>query len=249
MEKIRLEKIKKEPVFDEISVEFEPGRVHMIMGASGSGKTTFLNLIAGLLQPDAGSYFYGEKEVRQVYPDVSRFLREVTGYVFQSPELLSEYPVLENILGSVSFFKKRFPGRAEWEKQAREIAEYLEISDILNHYPDKISGGEQQRVSIARALLKSPQILLCDEPTSALNFQMKKKVMKRIQAETREKNRITIVVSHDWELLSYADKGFYLKNGKLSEITYEGKREDFTLVSSYAVRCGTVHQSSDSSRD
>lgn len=245
MEKIILEKVKKAPVLLEVTAEFEPGSLYMIMGASGSGKTTLLNLLAGILKPDEGRYLYGEKEFKQIWADTSQFLRETVGYIFQSPQLLNEYSVLENILAGVSFFKKKFPGREEWIRKSHEIAEYLEIGELLHKYPDKISGGEQQRAAIARALLKSPQLLLCDEPTSALHGEMKEKVMRKLKEETVEKQSITVVVSHDWELLSYADKGFYLKDGKLTEIAYEGQRKNFGAVPPCIRHSGVVYQNPD----
>lgn len=218
---ILLKNISKSPVLEDITLHLTVGKVYMIMGPSGSGKTTILNILAGLLEPDTGEYLYGGRMIAGVFPDRTKFRREILGYVFQDPELMEEYTVRENILSSISFFKKRFPNRAVWEKKAEILEHYLELEKVKNKRPGKISGGERQRVSIGRALLKDPFLLLCDEPTSALDYRMKEKVLDLLRNETKDRKRITIIVSHDWELLKYADQAFYLTQGRISEILYE----------------------------
>ena len=153
---ILLKNISKSPVLEDITLHLTVGKVYMIMGPSGSGKTTILNILAGLLEPDTGEYLYGGRMIAGVFPDRTKFRREILGYVFQDPELMEEYTVRENILSSISFFKKRFPNRAVWEKKAEILEHYLELEKVKNKRPGKISGGERQRVSIGRALLKDP---------------------------------------------------------------------------------------------
>ena len=235
--RIELKKLRKDFVLTEISLILEPECVYLILGASGSGKTTLLNLIAGLLKPDGGNYLWNGKEFTELYPEPAIFRREMVGYVFQDADLIPEYSVRDNILSCVSFFKKRFPDKKEWEKKAEILENYLDIRQISNKNPEKISGGERQRAAIARALLKDPDLLLCDEPTSVLDDRMKRKVMELIQKRTKENKGITIVVTHDWELLKYADFAFYLTKGRLSEIRYEKQRENSLKFSSDILYC------------
>lgn len=235
---IELKRIRKAPVLEDVSVLLEPGSLYLIMGASGSGKTSLINLLAGLMVQDSGEYRCGGKEFSTLYPEASEFRRKEAGYIFQNPDLLSGYSVRENILSSVSFFKKRFPHREEWEKRAEELEDFLEIRSVSGRSPGRLSGGEQQRVSIARALLKEPYLLLCDEPTSALDSRMKTKVIELIQKVTKEKRTITVLATHDWELLKYADSAFYLTRGKLSEITYEKGNKNVVVVPSDVLHSG-----------
>ncbi|MGN0400416.1 MAG: ABC transporter ATP-binding protein [Blautia sp.] len=235
--RIELKNLRKDPVLEDVSLILEPAHVYLIMGASGSGKTTLLNLMAGLLKPDGGDYLWNGKKFAEYYPESATFRREMVGYVFQNADLLSEYSVRDNILSSISFFKKRFPDKKEWERKAEILGESLDIHQIFSRNPCKISGGEQQRTAIARALLKEPYLLLCDEPTSALDYRMKEKVMDLIRQKTKENRGITMVATHDWELLRYADSAFYLTKGRISEITYEKEGENSLKFSSDLLHC------------
>ena len=152
--RIELKKLRKDFVLTEISLILEPECVYLILGASGSGKTTLLNLIAGLLKPDGGNYLWNGKEFTELYPEPAIFRREMVGYVFQDADLIPEYSVRDNILSCVSFFKKRFPDKKEWEKKAEILENYLDIRQISNKNPEKNQWWRTTKGSNCKGIVK-----------------------------------------------------------------------------------------------
>lgn len=218
IKEIRLINAEVSPILNGINMHAVGGGVTMIMGPSGAGKTTLLNVLAGMQSLSQGEYRIDERLFLEIYPDRNLFRKEKVGYVFQEPELLSEYTVLLNILASVSLYRRRFKNKKEWIKRAENLAESLKIKALLKKYPDHLSGGERQRTSIARALLKEPALLLCDEPVTALDYEMKQQVMRQIREYTKKTGAVTVVVTHDWELLEYADALYYLSQEGMRKI-------------------------------
>lgn len=218
IKEIRLINAEMSSVFKGINMHAAGGQIVMIMGPSGAGKTTLLNVLAGLLHLSKGKYEIDERSFLETYPNRNLFRKEKVGYVFQEQELLSEYTVLENILASVSLYRRGLKNRKEWVKRAENLAESLNIKALLKKYPGYISGGERQRTSIARALLKEPELLLCDEPVTALDYEMKQQVMKQVREYTQKTEAVTIVVTHDWELSTYADTLYYLSQEGMKKI-------------------------------
>ena len=193
-------------VLKDISLEVEEGEVLSIIGPSGSGKSTLLRCATGLETPDSGEI------IKQ--GDV--------GLVFQNFNLFPHFSVLKNITDAPIRVQKR--KKEEVYTQARVLLKQMGLSDRENAYPFQLSGGQQQRVSIARALAKNPKLLLCDEPTGALDYQTGKAILKLLQDMCRERGMTVIVITHNSALTPMADRVIKLRDGMIrKEYTNEAK--------------------------
>ena len=199
-----------------ITFQVMPGEFLGIMGSSGSGKSTLLNCIATVIQPTGGSI--------QVEGDTLQSLKEKAlaeyrgkkvGYLFQNFELLDNLTGRENILLPTSLH-----GVAETESSQRlkQLADYLEISDVLDKFPSKMSGGQRQRVAAARALILHPQMILADEPTGALDYVTGKSILKLLQDTCHKKGMTVIVITHNSALTPMADRIVRIRNGRVAEM-------------------------------
>lgn len=185
-------------VLKNIDLEIEDGKIICILGPSGSGKSTLLNIIGGIETIDSGQVVIsGEKLSKMTKKDLESYRREKLGFVFQFYNLISDLNVLENIeLGKYL---------AKNPLDIDKLVEDLGIKDQLYKYPNEISGGQAQRTSIARALIKSPQILICDEPTGALDYESAKDVLNLIEKMNKEYKATILIASHNVQISKMCD--------------------------------------------
>jgi len=214
---IRTEGIKKRygslQVLKGIDFRVERGEIISIFGASGAGKTTFLQILGTLDDADEGEIFYDDVNVRTLKENqLSRFRNRQIGFVFQFHHLLPEFTALENVC--IPAFILGVP-RKEAEEQAMELLEDLNLAARAGHKPSELSGGEQQRVAVARALINKPAVLLADEPSGNLDSRNKKELHELLLRIHEEKEQTIIIVTHDKELSAIAHRRLLMKDGKL----------------------------------
>lgn len=202
------------PVLKDISVTYEPGKCNMIIGASGSGKTVLLKNLIGLMQPDRGDIFYGDKRMGNMTFQEKRQLRQRIGILFQGSALFDFATVIENVMFPMEFFTDWSPA------QRRERAQYcLEKVNVIgsdDKYPNELSGGMQKRVGIARAIALNPEFLFCDEPNSGLDPYTSILIDRLISDLTKEFNMTTVVNTHDMNsILEIGDKIGFIYQGTL----------------------------------
>lgn len=201
-------------VLKDISVTYEPGKCNMIIGASGSGKTVLLKNLIGLMQPDRGEIFYGDKRMGDMTFQEKRQLRQRIGILFQGSALFDFATVIENVIFPMEFFTDWSPA------QRRERAQYcLEKVNVIgsdDKYPNELSGGMQKRVGIARAIALNPEFLFCDEPNSGLDPYTSILIDRLISDLTKEFNMTTVVNTHDMNsILEIGDKIGFIYQGTL----------------------------------
>ena len=196
---------------DEISFEIAKGEFVVIVGPSGAGKTTVLNILGGM---DTASSGLVQVDGRNITAYNSRQLtayrRDDIGFVFQFYNLVPNLTALENVELAMQICKNPL--------DAKEVLREVGLEKRMGNFPAQLSGGEQQRVSIARALAKNPKLLLCDEPTGALDYQTGKAILKLLQDMCREKNMTVIVITHNSALTPMADRVIHIKNGPVSSM-------------------------------
>ena len=203
-------------VLDNINLEFKLGNIISIFGGSGAGKSTLLYILSTLEKPDLGSVEFKEKNLISLSgDDLSKFRNENIGFVFQSHNLLSEFNVFENICipGYVSKDKSRVV-----EERANQLIKDLDIQDKSKNMPNQLSGGEQQRVAIARSLINSPDVIFADEPTGNLDETNSKKFISLIKKLNKKYKKTFVIVSHNKEFLKISDHSYELINGKLKSL-------------------------------
>jgi len=193
-----------------LSIEFFAGELVVLLGASGSGKSTLLNIIGGLDVPSEGKLFFRGREITAATePELTAYRRSSIGFVFQFYNLISSLSALENVQLVTEIADNPMP--------ADEALRLVGLSGRLNHFPAQLSGGEQQRVAIARAVAKRPELLLCDEPTGALDYQTGKLVLEVIEKVNRELGTTTIVITHNASIAGMADRVVRLGSGEVTE--------------------------------
>ena len=206
---------------DGISFQVMPGEFLGIMGASGSGKSTLLNCIAAVIKPTSGTIEMNGKEISRLSgSDLADYRGKDMGYLFQNFELIDNLTGKENILLPVSLHGgsgKEDDGRFE------KLTEYLEIKDILNKFPSQMSGGEKQRIAAARALILDPGMILCDEPTGALDSKNAKALMTKLSGINQEQGSTILMVTHDSNAASFCSRIMFIQDGK---IFHELRKED-----------------------
>lgn len=196
---------------DGIDLSIEKGEFVVIVGPSGAGKTTVLNILGGMDQATSGQVWVDGKDVAAFSSRLlTLYRREDVGFVFQFYNLVPNLTALENVELALQI--------CEDPLDAREVLEEVGLSDRLGNFPAQLSGGEQQRVSIARALAKNPKLLLCDEPTGALDYQTGKSILKLLQDMCRQRGMTVIVITHNSALMPMADRVIQIKNGKVSSM-------------------------------
>jgi putative ABC transport system ATP-binding protein len=219
---IRLDKLSKsytegknsKVVLNNISLEVPKGSIIALLGKSGSGKTTLLNLISGIDVPDSGEIVIYNKDLSRLNEQQRTiFRRNHIGFIFQFFNLLPTLTVKENLLLPLEL--------AESDDVSRipDLLEKIGLSDRLNSYPDILSGGEQQRIAIARALVHDPNILLADEPTGNLDFETGRQVIGLLEKLAKENGKTLIMATHSLELAEIADKIYSIKNGQISLVS------------------------------
>lgn len=196
---------------DEISFDISKGEFVVVVGPSGAGKTTVLNILGGMDTATKGDVVVdGSNIAKYNSHQLTAYRRDDIGFVFQFYNLVPNLTALENVELAMQICKNPL--------DAAEVLREVGLSDRMGNFPAQLSGGEQQRVSIARALAKNPKLLLCDEPTGALDYQTGKAILKLLQDMCREKGMTVIVITHNSALTPMADRVIHIKNGTVSSM-------------------------------
>ena len=217
---IKFKDVKKVYKMGEIEIEalsgvnfsIKKGEFVVIAGASGAGKSTILNILGGMDTPTSGEIFVDNSEISKYsQKELTTYRRYDIGFVFQFYNLVQNLTVVENVELATEICKNPL--------DIMETIEAVGLKDRKDNFPAQLSGGEQQRVAIARALAKNPKLLLCDEPTGALDYNSGKAVLKLLQDTCRKYKMTVIVITHNLALTPMGDKVIKVKNGKVSSIT------------------------------
>jgi putative ABC transport system ATP-binding protein len=194
-----------------IDSELYPGELVVLLGASGSGKSTYMNILGGLDRASSGQVFYRDQDLTHATEaELTEYRRYHVGFVFQFYNLIPSLTALENV--SIVTEIANNPMKPE------DALELVNLGNRMNHFPSELSGGEQQRVSIARAIAKNPAVLLCDEPTGALDSETGVLVLSAIEQINRELNTTTAVITHNISIGAMADRVIRLSDGLISNI-------------------------------
>ena len=208
----------------EADFEIFPGDFVAVLGPSGSGKSTLLNILGGMDKPSEGKLWHGEREVtRFSQKALSDYRRDVVGFIFQFFNLIPSLTAVENVDLAASIVKNPL--------KPKDVLEMVGLTGREKHFPSQLSGGEQQRVSIARAIVKRPDLLLCDEPTGALDSKNSAAIIKLLAETGRTLQCPIILITHDMNIANVAKRLFYMKDGRIDrqEINHEPKPPDTLL--------------------
>ena len=198
------------PALRAVDLDLYPGELVVILGASGSGKSTLLNILGGLDTPTSGTVRFRDHELTEAdADDLTLFRREHVGFVFQFYNLIPSLTARENV--------QLVTDIAESPMRPEDALALVGLSERLDHFPAQLSGGEQQRVAIARAIAKRPDVLLCDEPTGALDFETGRLVLEALASVNRELGTTTVVITHNAVIAAMADRVIRLSSGRIAE--------------------------------
>ena len=196
---------------DNVNFEIEQGELVCILGHSGAGKTTALNILGGMDKATSGQIIVARKDITKYGKrDLIKYRRTNIGFVFQFYNLIQNLTALENVEIAVEICDNHL--------DPKTILDEVGLADRLNNFPAELSGGEQQRVSIARAIAKNPKLILCDEPTGALDYVTGKKILQLLQDLSKKEKKLIIVVTHNAALKAMADKVIKIKSGNVESI-------------------------------
>ena len=216
---VTLEKVYKRYIMGDITIEaargmsfeIEKGELAIIVGPSGSGKTTILNILGGMDTCDEGRIVVDGKEIQNYNrKQLMQYRRQDIGFVFQFYNLIPNLTASENVELAAQISKDFIP--------AAKILQEVGLGERLENFPAQLSGGEQQRVSIARALAKNPKLLLCDEPTGALDYNTGKMILKLLQDTCHEQGMTVIIVTHNTAITPMADRVIHMRNGEVTGV-------------------------------
>lgn len=216
---MRLENVSRNFVMGEVIVEalrdvtleINAGEILAILGPSGSGKSTLLNIMGGMDRPSTGRVIYEGEDLTRVSDDLlGRFRRHEVGFVFQFYNLIPDLTAWENVEITAEL--------VESPSSVAKVLEEVGLADRAYHFPSQLSGGEQQRVSIARAMVKNPRLLLCDEPTGALDHQTGSMVLSLLANVSRSLGSAVVIVTHNTVIGDMADRVIRMRSGKVAEI-------------------------------
>ncbi len=201
---------------DNVSLEVNKGELVVIVGESGAGKTTLLNMLGGMDVATSGKITIDGQEITSFSErKLTLYRRNDIGFIFQFYNLVQNLNTLENVELATQICKKTL--------NPREVLIDVGLKDRIKNYPSQLSGGEQQRVAIARAVAKNPKLLLCDEPTGALDYKTGKEVLKLLQNMARQKNMTVIIITHNQAISPMADRIIKIRSGKIEENTINKK--------------------------
>ncbi len=202
-----------------VDVDLYESEFVVLLGPSGSGKSTLLNILGGLDIPTSGQVFFRNQDLTHADDRVlTRFRRDAVGFIFQFYNLIPSLTAKENVALVTEI--------ARHPMAAAEALAIVGLSDRLDHFPAQLSGGEQQRVAIARAIAKRPEVLLCDEPTGALDFRTGKLVLKALQQVNQEFGTTTAVITHNAGIAAMADRVIHMRSGTITEIEHNESKLD-----------------------
>ena len=196
---------------DKTNFEIEKGELVVIVGPSGAGKTTALNILGGMDSATSGKVIIDNKDISKFKKkELIKYRREDIGFVFQFYNLVQNLTAIENVELATQICKNPL--------EPKKILEKVGLKDRMKNFPSQLSGGEQQRVAIARAIAKNPKLLLCDEPTGALDYKTGKQILKLLQDTCRKENMTVIIITHNSALTPMADRVIHFKNGTAFDI-------------------------------
>ncbi len=219
MSYIEFDNVKKEYKMGEVTINalnntsflVDEGELVVIVGPSGAGKTTTLNILGGMDTATSGRVIVDKKDVTKLKgKELIKYRREDIGFVFQFYNLVQNLTAKENIELATQICKDSL--------DPTEVLEKVGLKDRMNNFPSQLSGGEQQRVAIARAIAKNPKLLLCDEPTGALDYKTGKQILKLLQDTCRKEKMTVLIITHNTAIAPMADKVIYFKNGSVEKI-------------------------------
>ena len=195
---------------DDVSFEIEKGEIVVIVGASGAGKTTLLNLLGGMDNVTYGKIIIDGRDISNYNEkQLTEYRRNDIGFVFQFYNLVQNLNALENVELATQICSNTL--------QPERVLEQVGLADRMKNFPSQLSGGEQQRVAIARAIAKNPKLLLCDEPTGALDYRTGKEVLKLLQDTARKNNMTVLIITHNQAIAPMADRVIKMRSGKIEE--------------------------------
>lgn len=196
---------------NNVSFNIYEGEFVVILGPSGSGKSTMLNIIGGIENVTEGELFYKDIKIHNLNKqELTKYRRDYIGFIFQFYNLMPNLTALENVQLASELSKKPIDPLLLMEK--------VDLYDRKDHFPSKLSGGQQQRVAIARAVCKNPDLLLCDEPTGALDIKTGVQILKLLSDFNREYNKTVVIITHNADIAQIADRVFYFKDGCIANI-------------------------------
>lgn len=212
---IKAENIKKSfgnlEVLKGINLDIPAGKLYSIVGASGAGKTTLLQILGTLSKPDSGTIFFNDKKISTFSDkELAAFRNKEIGFVFQFHHLLPEFTALENVC--IPAFIAKTP-KAEAEKKAKELIAYLGLADRMEHKPAELSGGEKQRIAMARALVNSPSVVMADEPSGNLDSTNRDELHELLFKLRDDFGQTFIIVTHDDNFAERSDRIIHIKDG------------------------------------
>ena len=201
---------------DDITFDIEKGEFAVIVGPSGAGKTTVLNILGGMDQCDSGSILVDGTDVASYTPrQLTSYRRYDIGFVFQFYNLVQNLTALENVELAAQICRNPLP--------AEEVLRHVGLTQRMDNFPAQLSGGEQQRVAIARALAKNPKLLLCDEPTGALDYVTGKAILKLLQDTCRQQGMTVVVITHNTAITPMAERVIHIKNGRVDQVERQSR--------------------------
>lgn len=216
LDKSYQESDQRHEIFSNLNLTVEQGKFVVLLGRSGSGKSTFLNLISGMDQPDSGEVIIKGMNLNGLSEhERTLFRRHHIGFVFQSYNLIPTLTVEENLLLPLELIKRI---DSKERKKVAELLSRLDLSDRLDTFPDRLSGGEQQRVAIARSLIHDPDLILADEPTGNLDLETGKQVLDLLDDLVRKAGKTMIMATHSREVIGKADNIVSIRNKKLIRV-------------------------------
>ncbi|MDK6233440.1 ABC transporter ATP-binding protein [Aerococcus sanguinicola] len=208
---------------DQVSFEVEKGELAIILGASGAGKSTVLNILAGMDSNDEGQILVDGQDISNYSSQaLTQYRREAIGFVFQFYNLVPNLTALENVELATEIVKDAL--------DPVETLQSVGLDERMGNFPSQLSGGEQQRVSIARALAKRPKLLLCDEPTGALDYQTGKQVLQILQDKCRKEGTTVIIVTHNAALAPMADRVIRMRDARVETVELNDKPADIAAI-------------------